>query len=71
MTSDLYLACVAGARKGKGEGKSGTRATRGEKENEAPAAPDFPSPFPFIAPATKANLYSGNDSTQLGIGRGR
>ena len=40
------VACVAGVRKGKGEGKSksGARARRAI----------FPSPFPFLAPATQA-----------------
>ena len=42
--SDL-LACMAGARKGKGEGKWGARD-------------GFLSPFPFLAPATKANSFS-------------
>ena len=36
------IACVEGARKGKGEGKSGTRASRGEKEKKAPF------PFPCV-----------------------
>ena len=45
-TNSFVIACVAVARKGKGEGKSGARATRGEKEAPA-ASPLLISPFSF------------------------
>ena len=51
----MILACVAGARKGKEKGNR----VRGEQEKVAfpfPRAPDFPSPFPFLAPATQATM---------------
>ena len=56
----INLAYVAGARKGKGEGKIG----RARNTRTAPPLPpdspprvralDFFSPFPFLAPATQA-----------------
>ena len=59
------IACVAGARKGKGEGKIGrARNARREGEGKRKLSPSrraflvrpiFPSPFPFLAPATQAN----------------
>ena len=62
-----HLACVAGARKGKGD------RARGEKEKVAtfpfPRAPDFPSPFPFLAPATQATKnYASTIEESLGWG---
>ena len=60
------LACAAGARKGKGEGKIG-RATRRATTTPVPSplpasrrAPDFDFPFlfPFLAPATQAMSIS-------------
>ena len=47
------------SRKGKGEGKSGARG-KGKGSFTFPRAPDFPSPFPFLAPATQA--------TEIGAG---
>ena len=45
---------MAGARNGKGEGKSGARGL----PFSFPRAPDIPSPFPFLAPATQAKKTS-------------
>ena len=54
------LACVPGARKGKGEGKSGTR---GEKEKEAPAAsPLFISSRPFSKRLTSGCQMTANQN---------
>jgi len=61
------LACVAGARKGKGEkklrararevggGEGGTEASPSPSLHVFRACPIFPSPFPFLAPARQAN----------------
>ena len=70
---------MAGARKGKGEGKIGRARRKGKVEGKigrarntrAPLtasrarALDFFSPFPFLAPATQATL----DSESIVIGR--
>ena len=64
--SNLVLACVAGARKGKGEKKSranmcdamlgGVEAGGALHVSRGQFPPLFPSPFPFLVPAMGANL---------------
>ena len=74
------IACVAGARKGKGEKKSRTRAREavswgergggGKRKFPSPslrvfrARPIFPSPFPFLAPATQARYMTVHAATR-------
>ena len=58
----VTLACVAGARKGREKGNW----ARGFLFPLASRAPDFLSPFPFLAPATQASVtFVGTDFATL------
>ena len=52
MHTYVTLACVAGARKGKGEGISKSGVRRDAGAGGFRARPIFPSPFPLLAPTT-------------------
>ena len=56
----LHLACLAGAKRGRGRGKLGARDTMHWLQalplSLAPRAPNFPPSLPFLAPATQATL---------------
>ena len=58
LDSNLEVACKAGARKGKGDR---ARAMLGP----SPRAPIFPSPFPFLAPATQADSEEAWGETKM------